>query len=161
MADTGQSGGRLCPEHWLPVGQALRQCCPYSSSSSPLCPPHLQFNTLMAAAVASGDCPLALQMHQRLRSAGLRPDGLTYTVLIQVGGRLTFVWQQACTRLAWQAGRVCSAACFGAPRLHDAVGWQTRCSCEVHSTLLCCLPTSRPTPGTRPHGQGDGRHGHI
>lgn len=39
----------------------------------------------MAAAVAGGDCPLALQMHQRLRSAGLRPDGLTYTVLIQVG----------------------------------------------------------------------------
>ena len=51
-----------------------------------LCPHDPQFNTLMAAAVASGDCPLALQMHQRLRSAGLRPDGLTYTVLIQVGG---------------------------------------------------------------------------
>ncbi len=61
----------------------------------------------MTAAVAGGDCPLALQMHQRLRSAGLRPDGLTYTVLIQVGGA------PVAGRLSCPVGAmVCVQECF-------------------------------------------------
>ena len=46
------------------------------------------FNTLMSAAVAAGEPQLALDMHARLRASGLRPDGLTYTTLIQAHGRL-------------------------------------------------------------------------
>jgi len=46
------------------------------------------FNTLMSASVAVDDAELALELHRRLQDAGLRPDGLTYTVLIQAHARL-------------------------------------------------------------------------
>lgn len=46
------------------------------------------FNTLMSAAVAAEDPNLALELHRRLQAAGLRPDGLTYTVLVQAHARL-------------------------------------------------------------------------
>lgn len=44
------------------------------------------FNTLMGAAVGAGEAGLALELHQQMRRAGLRPDGLTYTTLIVVRG---------------------------------------------------------------------------
>lgn len=43
------------------------------------------FNTLMAAAVGAGEPGLALELHQRLLRAGLRPDALTFTTLVKVG----------------------------------------------------------------------------
>lgn len=46
------------------------------------------FNTLMAAAVRAEEPALAVEMHTRLRRAGLRPDALTYTTLIKAHGRL-------------------------------------------------------------------------
>jgi leucine-rich PPR motif-containing protein len=55
------------------------------------------FNTLMAAAVAAGECPLALDLAQRLRGAALNPDALTYTILIQAHGRLGQVAEAAGT----------------------------------------------------------------
>lgn len=41
------------------------------------------FNTLMSAAVSAGEPQLAVDLFQRLLSANLSPDGVTYTVLIQ------------------------------------------------------------------------------
>jgi leucine-rich PPR motif-containing protein len=46
------------------------------------------FNTLMAAAVGADDAQLAVDLHARMCAAGLREDGLTYTVLIQAHSRL-------------------------------------------------------------------------
>ena len=58
------------------------------------------FYRFMAAAMAAGDPQLALELHQRLEAAGLRPDGLTYTSLIQVGeGR---VGGGVAVRLRWE-----------------------------------------------------------
>lgn len=46
------------------------------------------FNTLMSAALAADDGFLALDLHRRLLAAGLRPDGVTFTVLLQAHARL-------------------------------------------------------------------------
>lgn len=51
------------------------------------------FNTLIGAAVASGDPGAALGLWRRMREAGVRPDTLTYTNLIQVGIALRVIWQ--------------------------------------------------------------------
>ena len=46
------------------------------------------FNTLMSAAVGADEGHLALDLHQRMLAAGLRPDGVTFTVMLQAHGRL-------------------------------------------------------------------------
>lgn len=46
------------------------------------------FNTLMSAAVSSDDSYLALGLYERMLEAGLRPDGVTYTVLMMAYGRV-------------------------------------------------------------------------
>ena len=46
------------------------------------------FNTLMSAALVADDAYLALDLYQRLLAAGLRPDGVTFTVLLQAHARL-------------------------------------------------------------------------
>jgi len=45
------------------------------------------YNTLMGCAIDSDDPFLAIQLHTHLCQQGLRPDGVTYTILIQAHGR--------------------------------------------------------------------------
>jgi len=45
------------------------------------------YNTLMGCAIDSDDPSLAIQLHTHLCQQGLRPDGVTYTILIQAHGR--------------------------------------------------------------------------
>lgn len=69
--------------------------CPSRHAGAGVAPSVDTFNTLMAAAVAAGECPLALDVYARLRRAGLRADGLTHTILIQAHGRMGQVAEAA------------------------------------------------------------------
>lgn len=74
------------------------------------------FNTLMSAAVDADDLRLAVDIFKRVEKASLRPDGVTYTILLQAYARLGRVLDAVATfeKLSLDTNAVMDIAAYNA-----------------------------------------------